>query len=52
MNNKLYYLAYKFLKLRTTCGGMEPFKAIEHLTTEEKNKVINFLRYNHQVKFI
>ena len=53
MNQKLYYRAYKFLKLRATRpGGIEPFKALEPLTQVEKNIVYKFLSYNHQVKFI
>jgi hypothetical protein len=52
MSSKLYKRAYKFLKLRSTTGGVAPFKAIEDLNTEDRNKVINFLKYNHQVKFI
>ena len=50
MNNKLYYLAYKFLKLRNT--NINPFNAIENLNYLDRNKVINFLRYNHCVKFL
>ena len=52
MNSKLYNRAYKFLKIRATRGGMEPFKALEGLTTEEKQKIYKFLSYNHQVKFM
>jgi hypothetical protein len=50
MNSKLYYRAYKFLKIRSTNGN--PFQAIENLQKEEKQKVMHFLSYNHQVKFI
>lgn len=50
MNNKLYYIAYKFLKIRATKGN--PFEVIENLTKENKDKVIKFLSYNHQIKFI
>lgn len=52
MNQKLYYRAYKFLKIRAKRGGIEPFKAIENLTIAEKQTVISFLSYNHGVKFI
>jgi hypothetical protein len=52
MNQKLYYKAYKFLKIRATRGGLEPFKAIENLTITEKQTIIKFLSYNHGVKFI
>lgn len=50
MNSKLYYIAYKFLRLRAT--NNDPFKAVESLKVEDKDRVIQFLRYNHQVKFI
>ena len=50
MNNKLYYIAYKFLKIRASVGN--PFKAVESLTMIDRNKVLNFLSYNHGVKFI
>lgn len=50
MNNKLYYRAYKFLKLRAVNNN--PFKALENLTKVEKDKVIQFLSFNHQVRFI
>jgi hypothetical protein len=50
MNSKLYYRAYKFLKIRSTSGN--PFKAIDDLNKEEKQKVISFLSFNHQVRFI
>ena len=50
MNNKLYYRAYKFLKLRAVNNN--PFKVLEDLTRAEKDKVIQFLSFNHQVKFI
>jgi len=50
MNNKLYYIAYKFLKLRANSGN--PFKAVENLNKIDKETVFNFLSYNHQVKFI
>lgn len=53
MNSKLYNRAYKFLKIRATqTGSNTPFKAIDDLTSEERSKVIKFLSYNHQVKFI
>lgn len=50
MNSKLYYRAYKFLKIRATNGN--PFNAIEDLKKEESDKVKRFLSFNHQVKFI
>lgn len=50
MNNKLYYIAYKFLRIRATIGN--PFKAVENLTVCDKDKVFQFLSYNHGVKFI
>lgn len=50
MTNKLYYIAYKFLKIRATKGN--PFKAVESLTKENKDKVFKFLSCNHGVKFI
>jgi hypothetical protein len=50
MNNKLYYKAYKFLKIRASKGN--PFKALEGLVKEDKAKVLHFLSYNHQVKFV
>lgn len=52
MNSKLYNRAYKFLKIRAKEPGMAPFRAIDDLTREERSKVIKFLTYNHQVKFI
>jgi hypothetical protein len=50
MNQKLYYIAYKFLKIRATKGN--PFATTEKLNKEDKEKVFGFLSYNHQVKFI
>ena len=50
MTSKLYYIAYKFLKIRATKGN--PFKAVETLTKESKETVFKFLSYNHGVKFI
>jgi len=50
MNNKLYYIAYKFLKIRATQGN--PFKVVEHLKKKDKENVFKFLSYNHNVKFI
>lgn len=50
MNQKLYYIAYKFLKIRATKGN--PFATTENLNRIEKEKVFNFLSYNHQIKFI
>lgn len=50
MNSKLYYIAYKFLKIRASKGN--PFKAVESLSKENKETVFKFLSYNHQVKFI
>lgn len=53
MNSKLYKRAYKFLKIRATESGcLTPFRALENLTKEEYSKVIKFLTYNHNVKFI
>ena len=50
MNQKLYYIAYKFLKIRATTGN--PFKTTETLNKSDKEKVFKFLSYNHQIKFI
>jgi len=50
MTSKLYYIAYKFLKIRATQEN--PFKAVESLTKENKDKVLQFLSYNHGVKFV
>lgn len=50
MNSKLYYIAYKFLKIRATNGN--PFSAVEDLPIGDKDKVLHFLTYNHGVKFI
>ena len=50
MNQKLYYRAYKFLKLRAI--DKNPFEAVDDLNVIDRNKVLDFLRYNHQVKFI
>jgi hypothetical protein len=50
MNSKLYYKAYKFLKIRASKGN--PFKVLEGVTKQEKEKILKFLSYNHQVKFI
>ena len=38
MTSKLYYRVYKFLKIRATQGN--PFKAVESLTKENKDKVL------------
>ncbi|MES2395875.1 MAG: hypothetical protein V4549_07725 [Bacteroidota bacterium] len=51
MNSKLYYIAYKFLKLRATKNGMQAFSALP-ANDNDRSKVIQFLKYNHQVKFI
>ncbi len=51
MNRKLYYVAYKFLKLRATKSGQEAFSALPE-NDSDRAKVIEFLKYNHQVKFI
>jgi len=50
MNSKLYYIAYKFLKIRSTSG--DPFKAVENLNKQDKETVFKFLSFNHNVKFI
>ena len=50
MNSKLYKRAYKFLKLRASGG--EPFEAFEKLNFAERELLIKFLKYNHQIKFI
>ena len=50
MNSKLYYIAYKFLKIRSTKGN--PFLVTENLKKEDKEKVFKFLSFNHNVKFI
>ena len=50
MNSKLYYIAYKFLKIRNTKGN--PFAVTENLNKTDKEKVFNFLSFNHNVKFI
>lgn len=50
MKTKLYQIAYKFLKIRATAGN--PFSVLENLNKEDKEKVLKFLSYNHQVKFI
>ncbi len=50
MNSKLYNKAYKFLKIRASKGN--PFKAIEDLNYQDKEKVLKFLSFNHQVNFI
>ena len=47
---KLYYYAYRFLKLRAT--GKDPFKALENLKYKDQEKVKHFLSFNHQIKFI
>ena len=52
MNSKLYKRAYKFLKLRANKVGFDALKAFSNLTEQETNKVVKFLSYNHQVKFI
>lgn len=49
MNQKLYYIAYKFLKIRATKGN--PFSITENLNRIDKERVFKFLSYNHQVKF-
>ena len=48
MTNKLYYIAYKFLKNTNN----NPFSVTEKLNKTEKEKVFKFLSYNHQIKFI
>jgi hypothetical protein len=50
MTQKLYYIAYKFLRIRATEGN--PFAVTDDLKKSDKEKVLNFLSYNHQVKFI
>lgn len=50
MNQKLYYIAYKFLKIRNSKGN--PFSVTENLKKDDKEKVYKFLSFNHQVKFI
>lgn len=50
MTSKLYYYAYKFLKYRAI--GKNAIEVFANLTTIEKDKVITFLKFNHQVKFI
>jgi len=53
MTSKLYYIAYKFLKIRATeSGQIAPFRATENLNKEDKETVFKFLSYNHGVKFI
>ena len=51
MKNKVYNTAYYFLKLRVK----DNHQAINYLVNKPsglKEKVITFLKYNHQVKFI
>jgi hypothetical protein len=50
MNTKLYYRAYKFLKLRASNNN--PFSVIDTLSKSDKDNVMKFLSYNHQVRFI
>lgn len=50
MNSKLYYIAYKFLKIRNAKGN--PFLVTDNLKKEDKEKVFKFLSFNHQIKFI
>lgn len=51
MNKKLYYIAYKFLKLRATKSNWEAFSSLPE-NDNDRQTVIKFLTYNHQVKFI
>ena len=51
MKEREYNIAYYFLRLRTKDSN----KAINYLIGKPyliKEKVIKFLKYNHQVKFI
>ncbi len=53
MTRKDYRIAYKFLKTRTTEGGViTPFRTTTNLPEAQQNRIYKFLRYNHQVKFI
>ena len=51
MNQKLYYRAYKFLRFRAT-EGKNPMLILDNLKHKDSEKVEEFLRVNHQVKFI
>ena len=50
MNQKLYYVAYKFMKFRA--NKKNPFIVFENINLTDKEKIIKFLSYNHQIKFI
>jgi hypothetical protein len=50
MKKELYYIAYKFLKFRST--NKNPFEALEKTNYQDQQTIISFLKKNHQVKFI
>lgn len=50
MENKIYYRAQKFLKLRASGG--DPMTALEDLEHYDREEVKDFLKRNHQVKFL
>lgn len=47
-----YYKAYKFLKARATKGSFEALKVLHSCPSEQQNRIIAFLKYKHNVKFI
>lgn len=51
MNKKLYYVAYKFLKLLATKGNQAAYSSLP-ANDSDRRQVIKFLTYNHQVKFM
>ncbi len=53
MTKQDYYIAYKFLKIRTTeSGQIAPFRVTDHLEEKQARRIHEFLRRVHQVKMI
>ena len=50
MNNRLYYLAYKFLNYRA--NSKDPMIILDNLNYKDSEKIKQFLKFNHQIKFI
>jgi hypothetical protein len=51
----MYNIAYQFLRLRNTKGTNEAVNYLVYKTSGNYtmyNKVVHFLKYNHQIKFI
>ena len=52
MNSRLYRIAYQFLKLRATQASQTAESFLMKQADQDREKLIKFLSFNHNVKFI